>query len=174
MTGDAGGHDTVAIDGVRIRSDFRPGDLGAVVRLHGVLYAEEHGFDRSFEATVAAELGQFARALDPDRSRLWVAERGGEVVGSIVMAAEGDARLQLRWFLVHPYCRSMGVGRRLLDGALDFARDNGARAVFLWTLHDLDAAIRLYRLNGFQLTETVTHERWGTTVTEQRYDLALA
>jgi ribosomal protein S18 acetylase RimI-like enzyme len=174
MAGDVGGQDTVAVDGVRIRSDLRPGDIGAVVRLHGVLYAEEHGFDRSFEATVAEELGKFAIGFDPGQSRVWVAERGGEVVGSIVMAAEADGRLQLRWFLVHPYCRSMGVGRRLLDGALDFARDNGARAVFLWTLHDLDAAIRLYRLNGFELTETVTRARWGTTITEQRYDLALA
>jgi ribosomal protein S18 acetylase RimI-like enzyme len=163
----------VAIDGVRIRSDVRPGDLGAVVRLHGILYAEEHGFDRSFEATVAAEIGQFALASDPERSRLWVAERGGEIVGSIVMASESSERLQLRWFLVHPYCRSMGVGRRLLDGALDFARDNRAGSVFLWTLHDLEAAIRLYRLNGFELAETVTRERWGTTVTEQRFELAL-
>jgi ribosomal protein S18 acetylase RimI-like enzyme len=174
MAGDVGGQDSVAVDGVRIRSDFRPGDIGAVVRLHGVLYAEEHGFDRSFEATVAKELGAFAIGFDPERSRVWVAERGGEVVGSIVMAAEVDGRLQLRWFLVHPYCRSIGVGRRLLDGALDFARDNSARAVFLWTLHDLDAAIRLYRLNGFELTETVTRACWGTTITEQRYDLALA
>jgi ribosomal protein S18 acetylase RimI-like enzyme len=174
MAADADGQDALAIDGVRIRSDFRAGDIGAVVRLHGVLYAEEHGFDRSFEATVAEELGGFALGFDAERSRVWVAERGGEIVGSIVMAAESERRLQLRWFLVHPYCRSMGVGRRLLDGALDFARDNGARAVFLWTLHDLDAAIRLYRLNGFELTETVTRERWGTTVTEQRYDLALA
>jgi ribosomal protein S18 acetylase RimI-like enzyme len=165
--------DKVANDGVRIRSDRRPGDLGGVVRLHGILYAEEHGFDGSFEATVAAEIGPFALDCDPQRSRLWVAERGGEMVGSIVMASEAPERLQLRWFLVHPYCRSMGVGRRLLDGALDFARDNGARSVFLWTLHDLDAAIRLYRLNGFQLAETVTRERWGTTVTEQRFELTL-
>jgi ribosomal protein S18 acetylase RimI-like enzyme len=165
--------DTVALDGVRIRSDFRPGDLGAVVRLHGVLYAEEHGLDRTFEASVAEGLARFALAFEAERSRLWVAERGGEIVGSIAMVSEPDGGMQLRWFLVHPYCRSMGLGRRLFDGALAFARGNGARYVFLWTLHDLDAAIRLYRLNGFQLTETVTRQVWGTTVTEQRFDLAL-
>ena len=166
-------NDFLAIHGVRLRDDLRPGDLGAVIRLHGVLYAEEHGFDARFEASVAEGLAKFVLELDPDRSRLWVAERGGEVVGSIAIVGDVAGTPQLRWFLVDPYCRSMGVGRRMLAESLAFARASGARSVFLWTLNDLDAAIRLYQLNGFRLTEEVAHETWGTPVTEQRFDLDL-
>ena len=165
--------DSVSIDGVRIRHDFRPGDIGAIVRLHAVLYHEEHGFDRTFEAYVAEGLARFALDYDPSRSRLWVAERGGEVVGSIAIAGEADGAAQLRWFLVHPYCRSMGVGRRLFADALAYARETGARSIFLWTVSDLDAAIRLYRASGFRVTEEKSHLQWGRQITEQRFDLDL-
>lgn len=164
---------TVSIDGVRIRHEFFPGDIGAIVRLHAVLYHEEHGFDRTFEAYVAEGLARFVLAFDPAHSRLWVAERGGEVVGSIAIVGEPDGAAQLRWFLVHPYCRSMGVGRRLLADAIGFARDTGARSVFLWTVSDLDTAIRLYRAAGFRVTEEQSHVQWGKPITEQRFDLDL-
>lgn len=164
---------TVSIDGVRIRHELHPGDIGAIIRLHAVLYHEEHGFDRTFEAYVAEGLARFVLASDPARSRLWVAERGGEVVGSIAIVDEPGDAVQLRWFLVHPYCRSMGVGRRLLAEAIAFARDTGARSVFLWTVSDLDTAIRLYRAAGFRPTEERSDVQWGKAITEQRFDLDL-
>ena len=165
--------DTVSVDGVRIRHEFLPGDIGAVIRLHAVLYHEEHGFDRTFEAYVAEGLARFVVDFDPARSRLWVAERGGEVVGSIAIVGDAGGAAQLRWFLVHPYCRSMGVGRRLLADSIAFARDTGARSIFLWTVSDLDAAIRLYRAAGFRVTEETSHLQWGQQITEQRFDLDL-
>jgi len=165
--------DTVSVDGVRIRHEFLPGDIGAVIRLHAVLYHEELGFDRTFEAYVAEGLARFVVDFDPARSRLWVAERGGEVVGSIAIVGDAGGAAQLRWFLVHPYCRSMGVGRRLLADSIAFARDTGARSIFLWTVSDLDAAIRLYRAAGFRVTEDTSHLQWGQQITEQRFDLDL-
>lgn len=164
---------TVSVDGVRIRPEFVPGDVGAIIRLHAVLYHEEHGFDRTFEAYVADGLARFVHDFDPARSRLWVAERGGDVVGSIAIVGDAGGVAQLRWFLVHPYCRSMGVGRRLLADSIAFARETGARSLFLWTVSDLDAAIRLYRSAGFRVTEEKSALQWGQQITEQRFDLDL-
>jgi len=164
---------TVSVDGVRIRQEFVPGDVGAIIRLHAVLYHEEHGFDRTFEAYVAEGLARFVNEFDPARSRLWVAERGGDVVGSIAIVGDAAGAAQLRWFLVHPYCRSMGVGRRLLAESIAFARETGARSIFLWTVSDLDAAIRLYRAAGFRVTDEKSHLLWGQRITEQRFDLDL-
>jgi ribosomal protein S18 acetylase RimI-like enzyme len=164
---------TVSVDGVRIRQEFVPGDVGAIIRLHAVLYHEEHGFDRTFEAYVAEGLARFVNEFDPARSCLWVAERGGDVVGSIAIVGDAGGAAQLRWFLVHPYCRSMGVGRRLLADSIAFARETGARSIFLWTVSDLDAAIRLYRAAGFRVTEEKSGLHWGQQITEQRFDLDL-
>lgn len=157
---------------VRLRSTLQPGDLGAIVRLHGVIYAAEYGWDHTFEAMVAGNIARFA--VEDDRAgRLWVAERGGEVAGCIGIVGQADGSAQLRWFLVDPAHRGAGIGRMLLDEALAFCRAEGFRSVFLWTVKGLDAVAHLYRSAGFRVTQEETHVRWGATVTEQRYDLAL-
>lgn len=157
---------------VRLRSTLQPGDLGAIVRLHGVIYAAEYGWDHTFEAMVAGNIARFV--VEDDRAgRLWVAERGGEVAGCIGIVGQADGSAQLRWFLVNPAHRGAGIGRMLLDEALAFCRAEGFRSVFLWTVKGLDAAAYLYRSAGFRVTQEETHVRWGATVTEQRYDLAL-
>jgi len=158
--------------GVSIRSVFQPGDLGAIIRLHGVVYAAEYGWDHTFEAMVAQGLAAFALREDDD-ARIWIAERDGEVAGCIAIVGQEDGSAQLRWFLIAPACRGLGIGRRLLDEALAFCRERGFGSVFLWTVRGLDAAAHLYRSAGFAVTEEETHVRWGATLTEQRYDLAL-
>src|SRR5438876_9972896 len=100
------------LENITIRTDLRLGDLGAVVCLHGVLYAEEYGFDRTFEAYVAGPLAEFVRT-GSQRDRLWVAERQGRIVGCVAVVGSTETEAQLRWFLVHPSCRGMGLGRRL-------------------------------------------------------------
>ena len=122
-----------------------------MAHLHGRLYAEEHGFDGTFEGYVAMGLVQLALADDPSRSGLWVAEPGGTlaegggtVVGSIAIVGRSDTEAQLRFFLVHPGHRGRGIGRALLDVALGFCRRQGYERVFLWTVRGLDAARRLY------------------------------
>ena len=157
-----------------IRTDIRPGDIGRVVRLHGVLYAREHGLDHTFEGYVAAGLGEFAKTFDAGKDRLWLAEEGGgRLVGSVAVAGREGGAAQLRWFLVHPAARGNGLGGELLHEAVEFCRGRGFESVYLWTLSDLTAAARLYGRAGFTRTEHKTHEVWGGLRTEERYDLAL-
>jgi GNAT superfamily N-acetyltransferase len=159
-------------DAVILRTTPLPGDLGAVVRLHGLVYAREHGFDVTFEAYVAGPLADFVRAAPP-RGRLWLAERGGELVGCVGIVPATPQEAQLRWFLVAPEARGAGLGRRLLGEALSFCRAAGYGRVFLWTVSALAAAARLYRAAGFVRTQERPGRLWGVDVVEERYDLVL-
>jgi len=167
--------------GIAIRQGLRPGDIGRVVAMHGVLYAGEYGFDHTFEAYVAGTMAVFGQEYDPGRDRLWVAEREGRLVGSIgivggvgddVADGEGQAA-RLRWLLVHPEARGSELGRALVREALEFCRSCGYESVFLWTLANLGAALRLYGAAGFIRTERKTQQLWGATVAEERYELRL-
>lgn len=151
---------------------MRPGDIGYLTYLHGVLYAQEQGWDYTFEAYVAAPLAEFARSHN-ERERIWIVERDGLVAGSVAIVEASKDSAQLRWFLLHPFLRGQGIGRLLAEEALSFCRASGYSRVFLWTVSALEAAARIYRSLGFQMTEENTHELWGATVTEQRYDLTL-
>lgn len=156
-----------------IRTEIKPGDIGYIIHLHGVLYAREYDLDHTFEGYVATGLGNFAKSFDERHDRLWLADEGGRIVGSIAIAGQADLTAQLRWFLVDPQARGSGLGGRLLMDAVEFCRDRNFRSVFLWTLRDLKAAAHLYQQAGFRRTEQKTHEIWGATRTEERYDLAL-
>ena len=156
-----------------VRTDIRPGDIGYLIYLHGVLYAREYGLDHTFEGYVAAGLGEFAKCYDKSRDRLWLAEEGGRIVGSIAIVGGVGEVAQLRWFLVDPEARGVGLGRRLLQEAVEFCRDSGFKSVFLWTLEELNRAAHLYEQAGFRRTEQKTHEIWGRLRTEDRYDLSL-
>jgi GNAT superfamily N-acetyltransferase len=159
-----------------IRAGDQPGDLGAVAAMHGVLYGREHGMDQTVEAYIAGGLADLvtARARDGDEAgRLWVAE-AGRLVGSIGITKATDDAGQLRWFLVDPSQRGVGLGRRLLDTALGYARSRGFRSVFLWTIVGLAPAHHLYQQAGFTLTESRPVRQWGLDVVEQRFDVDLA
>ena len=157
----------------RIRTEIDPGDIGYVIYLHGSLYASEFGWGHTFEADVARNLGEFAKTYDPAKDLFAVAELDGRIVGSIIIAGLPDQVAQLRFFLVHPDARGHGLGRRLIQQALDFCRERGFRTVWLWTISELKAAAHLYREAGFTITHEDTHEIWGAIRTEQRYDLTL-
>jgi N-acetylglutamate synthase-like GNAT family acetyltransferase len=160
--------------GVTIRHDLRPGDMGRVIAMHGVLYAQEYGFDHGFEAYVAETVAEFGRLARPGLDRLWLAEREGQLVGSVAIVGREDGAAQLRWFLVHPEARGRGLGRQLIDEALAFSRTAGNRSVYLWTVTGLDAAAHLYVSAGFRKTETKPPETlWGVRMSEERYDLDL-
>ena len=159
---------------IALRTRLRAGDIGHIVQRHGLLYALERGWDHTFEAYVAGPLAEFALSHDPARERIWLAEQGERVVGSIAIVGGGADDAQLRWFLVEPECRGMGVGTRLMDAALDFCRDTGRRSVFLWTVKGLDGAARLYARAGFRPAESVPAEQWGASVVQERWVLELA
>lgn len=156
-----------------IRSNLQPGDIGYVIYLHGTLYRKEYGWDYTFEGYVAEGLGEFVLSFDARKDCLWIAEMDGQIVGSIGIVGESSSQAQLRWFLVHPTMRGRGVGRDLLDKALQFCRERGLESVFLWTVSDLKVAAHLYESAGFHKTEQKTHQIWGKTLTEERYDLSL-
>jgi len=158
---------------MQIRTNIQPGDLGYVISLHGILYAQEYGLDHTFEGYVASGVGEFGKSFDERKDRLWLAEDYGQIAGSIAIAGQSDLTAQLRWFLVAPDARGCGLGNSLLKAALDFCRAREFRSVFLWTLSDLKGAARLYQQAGFHRTEHETHEIWGAVRTEERYDLTL-
>jgi ribosomal protein S18 acetylase RimI-like enzyme len=159
-------------DPVRLRSVLKPGDVGAIVHLHGVVYAQEYGWDCTFEGYVAEGLARFALSHNPRNDRLWIAEANEEIVGSIGVVEHSAREAQLRWFLVHPAWRGRGLGHRLLNEALEFCRERRFGSLFLWTTSDLEAAAHLYQQAGFRKTEERTHRVWGQTVTEERYDMS--
>jgi GNAT superfamily N-acetyltransferase len=155
----------------RIRHELKPGDLGMVVHLHGVVYAREYGLDTTFEPYVARPLADFVLS---GSGRLWIAEDENRVVGSIALVdAEDEGVGQLRWFLLVPEARGTGLGRRLLDEALAHARERGLAHIYLWSFADLTGALRLYERAGFHTTQTKTSFIWGSERTEVRMDLEL-
>ena len=167
-------------DALMIRLGPQPGDLGTVLRMHGEIYAGEYRFTEEFEAHVARGLAQFAAALGaarenpvaPEPGWLWLAERRGEVVGTIALTDEGSDEAQLRWFLVAPDSRG-GLGRRMLDTLLEHARARGFERVRLWTVEGLDAAASLYARAGFTCSERRPVHQWGHDLVEAHWDLSL-
>ena len=156
-----------------VRHELRPGDLGRITEQHGVLYDAEYGFDCTFEAYVAQSLAEYALMLPEPGNRIWLAETEKRLSGSIGILRRENNAAQLRWFLVDPALRGQGLGQRLLDEALAFCRAAGYGSAYLWTVSLLTAAARRYRAAGFRKVEEQTHRLWGTTVTEERYDLTL-
>jgi GNAT superfamily N-acetyltransferase len=138
-----------------------------------MVYAREYGFDPTFEAYVAGPLAEFFRSRS-DRDRLWIAERGENLVGSIAIVGTSANEAQLRWFLVDPSSRGKGLGRGLLREAVTFSRSCGYESLFLWTVSALTAAARLYRSVGFVKVQELPSNHWGVEVIEERYMLALS
>jgi GNAT superfamily N-acetyltransferase len=159
---------------VTIRRIGEPGDLGWVVMAHGQVYAEEFGWDNSFEALVAQIVAGYAAEHDPTRERAWVAEVDGERVGCVFCVAKDEVTAQLRILLVHPRGRGLGLGARLVDECVEFARRVGYERIVLWTNHPLVAARHVYLAFGFVLTDEESHHSFGHDLVGQTYELDLA
>ncbi len=156
---------------ISIRNNLKPGDIGFITHLHGILYADQ-GWDYTFDIYVAKPLAEFAESHS-FRERIWIVEEGGRIKGSVAIVKYSEKEAQLRWLLLDPEVRGQGLGRRLLEDALSFCRQAKYSSVFLWTEDNLQVAAKLYQLAGFKETEKWTHELWGTTVTEIKYELDL-
>ena len=151
----------------------RPGDMGWVVERHGVLYGEEYGWGALFEALVADIVAKFLRDFDPKREHCWIAERAGERVGSVFVVRETDTIAKLRLLLIEPQARGAGLGRRLVEECIAFARKAGYRKLVLWTHANLLAARAIYTKLGFRKVKSEPHRQFGVPVVGEYWELPL-
>jgi len=151
----------------------RPGDLGWVVARHAELYAREYGWGENFEGLCAQIVADFAQKLDPECERCWIAETDGQNVGSVFLVRETETVARLRLLLVDPVARGRGVGTRLTEECVRFARRCGYRSITLWTHQVLAAARHIYERAGFRLTSSEARRSFGCDVVSEHWDLPL-
>jgi GNAT superfamily N-acetyltransferase len=156
-----------------IREATAPGDLGWVVMAHGEAYASEYGWDSTFEALVARIVADYAQERDSEREAAWIAEFNGRRAGCVFCCAADAQTAQLRILLVEPWARGHGLGARLVDRCLEFARGAGYARMKLWTNDPLVAARKVYLSRGFELVEEDPHHSFGADLIGQVYELDL-
>ena len=166
------GKPVMSSDEVVLR-DPLPGELGWVVKRHGEIYSAEYGWTAEFEGLVAGIVGQFVTGFDPRVERCWVAELRGEPAGSVFLVKDTAKAAKLRLLLVEPWARGHGVGTRLVDACLAFAREVGYATVRLWTNAELHAARRIYERAGFRMMEESRAHRFGQDQVFQTWELDL-
>jgi DNA-binding MarR family transcriptional regulator/GNAT superfamily N-acetyltransferase len=151
----------------------RPGDFGWIVQRHAELYAQEYGWREPFEGLCAQIVADFVNKFDATRERCWIAETGGENAGTVMLVNDGDGVARVRLLLVEPGARGLGIGARLVDETIRFARSAGYRKMTLWTHSLLTAARHIYQSAGFKLMRSEPHQSWGQPVVSEHYDLEL-
>jgi ribosomal protein S18 acetylase RimI-like enzyme len=162
------------LDDISIRTELRPGDIGYIAHLHGKLYKDEYDYGIEFESYVAEGLSEFFKSYDPKTNRVWICEHNDEIIGFMLLMNRGAAA-QLRYFLISPEYRGIGLGQRLMELYMEYMLNCGYASSYLWTTSDLTAAAGLYKKFGFQLTEEKPTDSFGKkAVLMQKYELHIA
>ena len=162
----------ISLEDISVRTELRPGDIGYVTYLHGALYGSEYNYGIQFESYVAKGLCEFYEKYDPKRSRVWVCEHENKMIGFLLLMDRGESA-QLRYFLIEPEYRGIGLGKKLMSMYMDFLYECRYKESYLWTTDELSTAAFLYKRLGFKLTEEKETTSFGKPLTEQRYDLIL-
>ena len=162
----------ISLRDLTLRNELQPGDLGYVIHLHGKLYKEEYNYGIAFEAYVAMGLYEFYQQYDPTTNRVWVCTHQGKMIGFLLLMDRGEAA-QLRYFLIAPDYRGIGLGKKLMNLYMDFLAQCKYKSSYLWTTHELQAAAHLYKSKGFVLTEEMESSAFGKTLKERKYELKL-
>ncbi|OLC59552.1 MAG: MarR family transcriptional regulator [Ktedonobacter sp. 13_1_40CM_4_52_4] len=150
-----------------------PGDMGWVAHRHGVLYAQEYGWDEHFEALVAQIVAEFINSYNPGRERCWIAEMDGEIIGSVFVVQSSETVAKLRLLLVEPKARGLGLGTRLVEECIRFARRRGYQKLILWTNSILLEARHIYKKTGFKLVAEEAHHSFGHDLIGETWELVL-
>lgn len=164
---------TPAIQDLKIRTELKPGDAGMLISMHGWIYAKECGYNHLFEGYVCKTFYDMLQTYNPDKDRFWIAEVNGEIVGSIAVIGHSRDKAQIRWFMLHPDARGMGLGKKLLQDAISYCKEKGFGFVYLETTADQNTAIHMYEKAGFTKISEQENQLWGGKLIEQTYRLNL-
>ena len=151
----------------------RTGDLSWIAHRHAILYSKEYGLNQGFEALVLEITAHFLKHYDPEAERCWVAERSGEILGFVLLVKRSKHIGKLRLLLVEPPARGLGIGKRLVEECIRFAREKGYKKIVLWTQSNLNAARGIYQKAGFELVASDSHEDFGPRLTAETWELRL-
>jgi N-acetylglutamate synthase-like GNAT family acetyltransferase len=163
----------ISFKDILIRTEIVPGDLGYVIYMHGRLYKKEYNYGLHFESYVAKGIHEFAESLSSSKSRGWICEKEGKIVGFLALMDRGD-QAQLRYFILDPSVRGVGLGKKLMDLFMDHLKASVFKGAYLLTTKELPAAAHLYTSRGFKLKEeTPINYPFDKDVIEQRYELIL-
>ncbi len=160
-------------EAITLRYELKPGDVGQLIHMHGWIYAEECGYNHMFEGYVCKTFHDFFENYSPKKDRIWMAEACGNIIGAIAIVGHSEKRAQLRWFILHPEYRGLGLGKRLLKEAMKYCKDMGYKNIFLQTTEDQITAINMYRKAGFQKAGEHPENAWGKNLVELTYVLNL-
>ncbi|MCV2487651.1 bifunctional helix-turn-helix transcriptional regulator/GNAT family N-acetyltransferase [Flavobacterium sp. SH_e] len=159
---------------ITYRHNITPGDIGYIIYLHGFIYGNESNFSNDFEKYVIKTFYDFLEKYSPEKDRIWMAEYNNKIVGCVAIVHQPNEEAQLRWFLLDPAFRGLGIGKKLLTDAVDFCREKKFKNAFLLTTSLQDKALQMYKMMGFELTKSEEVQEWGKTFYEERYDLNLS
>jgi peptidyl-dipeptidase Dcp len=161
------------LEEITIRNQLQPGDIGYIIYLHGTLYKTEYNYGIEFESYVAKGLHEFVEQYNPDRDYVWVCEHVDQIIGFMLLMHREGSSAQLRFFILKPEYRGIGIGKKLMNEFLRCMENKKYNHAFLWTTHEQEAAAYLYRKAGFILTQEKNSTAFGKPLIEQRYELYL-